>query len=49
MKEHLRVLKEGIQFCSKDYENIFLMGDYNTDITETNMSSFCEMYHLTEL
>ena len=25
IKEHLRVLKEGIQFCSEDYENILLV------------------------
>ena len=49
IKEHLRVLTEGIQFYSKDYENILLMGDYNADITETNMSSFCEIYHLTDI
>ena len=48
-KEHLRVLTEGIQFYSKDYENILLMGDYNAEITETNMSSFCEIYHLTNI
>ena len=29
IKEHLRVLAEGIQFYSKDYENSLLMGDYN--------------------
>ena len=40
-------ITEGIQFYSKDYKNIFLMGDYNAAITETNMSSFCEIYHLT--
>ena len=27
IKEHLRVLTEGIQFYSKDYENILLIGD----------------------
>ena len=25
------------------------MGDYNAEITETNMSSFCEIYHLTNI
>ena len=49
IKEHLRVLTEDIQFYSKDYENIILMGDYNAEITETNMSSFCEIYHLTDI
>ena len=25
------------------------MGDYNAEIIETNMSSFCEIYHLTDI
>ena len=25
------------------------MRDYNAEITETNMSSFCEIYHLTDI
>ena len=25
------------------------MGDYNAEITETSMSSFCEIYHLTDI
>ena len=25
------------------------MGDYNAEITETNMSSFYEIYHLTDI
>ena len=33
IKEHLRLLTESIQFYSKDYENILLMGDYNAEIT----------------
>ena len=40
IKEHLRVLAEGIQFYSKNYEDILLMGAYNAKITETNLSSF---------
>ena len=39
---------EDMQFYSKDYENILLMGDYNADINETNMSSFCKIYHLID-
>ena len=49
VKEHLRVLTEGIQFYSKDCENIILIGDYNAKITETNISSFCGIYHLTDI
>ena len=49
IKEHLRVLTEGIQFYSKDYVNILLMGDCNAELTETNMSSFCEIHHVTDI
>ena len=42
IKEHLRVLTEGIQFYSKDYENILLIGDFNAEIIETN-----NQYHLS--
>ena len=49
IKEHLRVLTVGIQFYSKDYKNILLMGHYNAEITETNMSSFYKIYHLTNI
>ena len=40
---------EDMQFYSKDYEKILLMGDYNADINETNMSSFCKIYHLIDI
>ena len=49
IKEYLRVLTEGIQFHSKDYESFLLMGGCNAEITETNMSFFCEIYHLTDI
>ena len=42
IKEHLRVITEGIQFYSKDYENILLIGDYNAEITATNMHFFLQ-------
>ena len=48
-KPNQRTFTEGIQFYSKDYENILLLGDYNAEITETNMSSFCEIYHIAYL
>ena len=49
IKEHIQVLTEGTQFYSQDRENILLMGDYNIEITETNKSSFCEIYHLIDI
>ena len=51
IKEHLRVLTDSIQFYSKDYENMLMkyMRDYSAEITETNTSSFFEIYHLTDI
>ena len=31
------------------YDNIFLMGDFNSELTETEMAEFCETYNLTNL
>ena len=31
------------------YENLLLLGDFNSEITETSMSDFCETYDLTSL
>ena len=33
----------------KDYENIILIGDFNTTIAETTTSDFCQMYNLQNL
>ena len=54
MKEHLQVLTEGTQLYSKDYENILFLFrkhsfNYNAEIIETNMSSYCEIYDLTDI
>ena len=31
------------------YENILLIGDFNSEITETKMSEFCDVYNLKNL
>ena len=48
-KEDLWVPREGSQFYSKDYEKILSMWDFNTEDTETKISSLCEIYHLTDI
>ena len=44
IKEHLKELFKAIQFYSKTYDNLMLIGDNNAQVDETNMSSFCETY-----
>ena len=31
------------------YESIFLMGDHDAEVTETNMQEFCELYFLENM
>ena len=31
------------------YENVIIMGDFNSELTETNMAEFCDTYDLTNL
>ena len=47
MEEHLQDSGKVFSSILKIYENIPLMGDYNGEITEANMSSFCEICTLT--
>ena len=33
----------------KSYENIILIGDFNVEISDSHMDSFCVIYHLKSL
>ena len=49
IKGHLLQVKNAIDFCSKSYENIILIVDFNTEISDRHMDSFCAIYHLKRL
>ena len=49
IKDHLLQIKNAIDFCSKSYENIILIGDFNVEISDSHMDSFCAIYHLKSL
>ena len=38
-----------IEFYSETYENIIIMGDFNADISETNLTSFSTIYNSKSL
>ena len=42
-------IKNAIDFYSKSYENIILIGDFNVEISDSHMDSFCAIYHLKSL
>ena len=49
IKDHLEQIKNAIDFYSKSYENIILIGDFNVEISDSHMDSFCAIYHLKSL
>ena len=42
-------IKNAIDFYSKSYENIILIGDINFEIFDSHMESFCAIYRLKSL
>ena len=49
IKDHLQQIKNAIDFYSKSYENIILLGDFNVEIFDSHMDSFCAIHHLKSL
>ena len=46
---HLDRLSESLDTVSSDYEKFIVLGDFNIEINESHMKSFCENYDLTNL
>ena len=46
---HLNVITKTLDTCYGKHENVIFLGDFNTEIEETTMKSFCESYNLTNL
>ena len=49
IKHHLKELGKAIEFYLKTYENIIIMGDFNAEISEPNLASFCTFYNFKSL
>ena len=49
IKDHMLQIKNAIDFYSKSYENIILTGDFNVEISDSHMGSFCAIYHFKSL
>ena len=43
---HLNALRKSLGLHTSEYENKVIMGDLNSEINETCMQSFCELYGL---
>ena len=49
IKKHLTALRNSLDLHSSKYEKILILGDFNVEIEEANMKSFCENYNLKSL
>ena len=47
--DHLEILRRNLDLFSAHYENLIIIGDFNTDINQSFMKSFCESYTLSSL
>ena len=42
-------LERAIEFYSKTYVNITIIGDFNAEISEFNLASFCTIYNFNPI
>ena len=49
IKDHLKDLGKATEFYSKTYENNIIMGDFNAEILELNLASFCTFHNFKSL
>ena len=49
INDFLNYLSTSLDHYMGKYDNIFIMGDFNSEVTETEMTEFCETYNLTNL
>ena len=49
IKKHLAALRNSLDLHFSKYEKILILGDFNMEIEEANMKSFCENYNLKSL
>ena len=49
IKKHLTTLRNSLDLHSSKYEKILILGDFNLEIEEANIKSFCETYDVKSL
>ena len=49
IKKHLTAFRNSLDLHSSKYEKILILGDFNVEIEEADMKSFCENYNLKSL
>ena len=49
IKNHLQEIGKGLDYYSSKYENFIVLGDFNAEMSNPNMSEFCALYNFTNL
>ena len=48
-KQHLSNISKGLDELNSKYDNILIMGDLNTEMTEPFLNKFCQTYNLESI
>ena len=46
---YLNTINKAIEFDSKIYDKILIAGDFNTQVSDTKLDTFCSIWHLESL
>ena len=49
ISNHLQSTTKSLDLYLSQYENIIIVGDFNTEIDENSMNAFCERYSVSSL
>ena len=49
ISRHLKVLGKYLDQFYLNYDNVLLQGDFNSEVSETILKEFCEIYNLKNL
>ena len=47
ISDHLEILRRNLDLYSAQYENLIMIGDFNSDVSQSCMKAFCESYNLS--
>ena len=49
ISDHLEILRRNLDLYSAQYENLIMIGDFNSDVSQSCMKAFCESYNLSSV
>ena len=49
ISNHLDLLRRSLDLYSAEYEHFIIVGDFNTEVTQTSMKVFCDSYEFKNL